>query len=127
METPTNVKTVLKKLKKNENEVAQFCIDQATETLKANGFSDAHVWVSTVLPSILGDLEYVEDAGDMEEWLLGTEGIEKNILEAVYDTFNYLADSVKEAGPEDIKDTIIYTVSKALNAADKEKYKRLYG
>lgn len=124
---PKNIQTILQKLKKNEHELGTFCIKNTVDALKANGYTDAHIWAPTILPNVLGELEYVENIGDMEEWILELDGMERDVVESIYDTLNYIKDNAKGAKQKDIKEALVYSLSKVLESMDKEKYKRLYG
>ena len=85
------------------------------------------MWAPTFLPNVLGELEYVESNMDLEEWILELEGMERDIVESVYDTLNYIKDNAKGAKDKDAKEALVYSLSRALEGIDKEKYKRLYG
>ena len=124
---PKKVQEILKKLKKNERELGEFCIQNTIKALRANGYTDAHIWTAAILPSVLGELEYVEDIGDMEEWILELDGMERDVVESVYDTLNYMKEHLRGAKPKDIKEALVFSLSQVLENLDKEKYKRLYG
>ena len=124
---PKNVQRILHKLRKNEHQLGEFCLKNTVDALKANGYTDAHIWAPTILPNVLGELEYVESNMDLEEWILELEGMERDIVESVYDTLNYIKDNAKGAKDKDAKEALVYSLSRALEGIDKEKYKRLYG
>jgi uncharacterized protein with von Willebrand factor type A (vWA) domain len=125
--TPKNIKNVLKKLKTTDNELAEFCINNTVEFLKSNGYDDAKLWASSILPVVIGELGAVEEPTDMETWLFELEGIEKDVVESVYDTFSYLTDALENLDPKDVRDTIVYAVSKTLESMEKIKYRKSYG
>lgn len=125
--TPKNIQKILQKLKKDEHQLGEFCLKNAVDALKANGYTDAHIWVPTILPNVLGEMEYVESNTDLEEWILELEGMERDVVESIYDTFTYLKENAKGAKEKDIKEALVYSLSRTLETADKEKYKRLYG
>lgn len=126
-ETPKNIKAVLKKLNKNESEVATLCIDTIAKNLRELGVSDAKVWTTTILPAVIHDFNLVEDTGQMEELINSLDGVERVVVESVYDAFHELKEEAKNVDAADIKETLIYSLSKTLDGIDKEKYKRLYG
>ena len=124
---PKNIQNILQKLKKNDRELGEFCLKNTVDALKANGYTDAHIWAPTILPNVLGELEYVESDIDLEEWILELEGMERDVVESIYDTFVYMKESLKGAKEKDIKEALVYSLSRTLESMDKEKYKRLYG
>ncbi len=124
---PINIKHVLQKLKKDERQLGEFCLNNTVDALKANGYTDAHIWAPTILPNVLGEMEYVESVTDLEEWILELEGMERDVVESVYDTFVYMRESLKGTKQKDIKEALVYSLSRTLESIDKEKYKRLYG
>ena len=127
METPKKVQKILKKLKKTDAELAEQCISQATATLRENGYSDARLWATKLLYAMIGDLGYVESMADMDSLMLELEGMEQDVFSSVYDTFTDIYENVKDSEAEDVRDTLVYSLSKTLDSMDKEKYKRLYG
>jgi hypothetical protein len=127
METPSNVREVLKRLGKKRIDVADYCINSATRALEENGYHDAKLWATSVLSSILGDLEFVEDPNDLQEWADELDGIERDVIESVYETFEYVSDEITDVGVLDIRDTLVHELSKKLDVMDREKYRRLYG
>ncbi len=124
---PKNIQTILRKLKKNPSEFGEFCLQNTVEALKANGYTDAHIWAPTILPGVLGEMEYVESYLELEEWILELEGMERDVVESIYDTFLYMKENVRGAKEKDIKEALVYSLSRTLESMDREKYKRLYG
>ena len=124
---PKHIKNILQKLKKNEHEFGEFCLKNTVEALKANGYTDAHIWAPTILPGVLGEMEYVESDLDLEEWILELEGMERDVVESIYDTFLYMKENLKGSKEKDIKAALVYSLSKKLESMDKDKYKKLYG
>jgi len=127
MTTPKHIKSVLEKLKKSENELGEFCIEKAADALEQNGYQDSRLWARNLLSAMLGDLASVEDPIQLEEMVLGTEGMERDVLEAFYDTFAYLEEELRDTDPMSIRDTIIHTVSKTIDIKEKNNYRKLYG
>jgi len=127
MTIPKNVETVLKKLKKSHAEVAQECISEVEKTLKSSGYSDARLWATTVLHTLIGELGTVEDELDLEQIAMQLDGFEKEAVEAFYEVFTNIQDELVDVNPEDIKDTLVYSILQTLNKEDKQKYKGLYG
>lgn len=125
--TPSNIRTVLKKLNKNEAEIATFCIDNIAKNLRKLGVADAKVWTTTILPAVIHDFNLVEDTRQMEEFINSLDGVERAVIESVYDAFYELKEEAKDVDAADIKETLVYSLSKTLEGIDKEKYRRLYG
>jgi len=125
---PKNVKSFLKKLNQSEDEFAQSCLDNAAKALKSNGYQDAQLWASNILQALIPELEYIEEISDLEEMIVEMgDGLERDVFEAVYETFVQLQDTVTKSNLTDIRDSLVYTVSKMLSEQDQKKYSRLYG
>lgn len=127
MDTPDNIKSILRKLKKDEAEIGEFCIKRTEDALRSNGYEDARSWAMCILPVVLGELDQMEDPYELESLAFELEDVEKDIVEAVHDTFNYFMETLYDSDPHDIKDMMVYTVSKTLENWDKKKYMKLYG
>lgn len=124
---PKNVKNILKQLNLSESQLADYCINEATQALKSGGYKDARLWATNILQNAIGELSTIKGSDEMEEWMAEFDGIERDVVEAIYTTFNYLFDSLTNPDPRDIKDTIVYSVSKTLDHEDMVKYKKSYG
>ncbi|MFH1424092.1 MAG: hypothetical protein ABIG20_00240 [archaeon] len=124
--TPKNVKSILKKLKVSESEIADYCINHATEALQENGYKDARLWATNILSNAIGEFSSLSNYDDMEMWMDELEGLEREVVEAILETFEHLYESHPSSDPNDIKDTIVYAISKALDQEDKIKYSRSY-
>ena len=124
---PKNVQRLLKRLNKSEKEIAEYCIDHATEILKENGYEDSRMWATTILSSLLPDLDFMESEEDLQIWLLELDELEQDVAEAILNTFSYLKKSLRRAKHTDILDTLKYSISKVLNELEKEKYYKSYG
>lgn len=122
-----HVKLVLEKLNKTENELGEHCIEQVAENLKSNGYKDAKLWATNIIASMLGDFKNFEGAGYLESLIYELEGPEKNAAEALQEVVSDLEASLADERPAHVKDTLVYSVGKALDKIDKEKYQRIYG
>jgi len=127
METPKHIKSVLEKLKKSENELGEFCLEKAADALADNGYQDSKLWARNILSAMLGDLASVEDPVELEEMVLDSDGMERDVIEAFYDTFAYLEDELADTDPMAIRDTIVHTVTTAIDSKERDNYRRLYG
>ena len=125
--TPSNVKSILKKLRKSDDDIAEFCINRATEAVKAGGYHDAKLWATNILSAIIGELKYVEDENDIHDLMVELDGIERDVIESIYESFTDMADNLADSDPADIKDTIVYSLSKKLDSMDRNKYLKAYG
>jgi len=102
-------------------------LDQATKALRSNGYQDAQLWASTILQAMIPEIEYIEELTELEEMIVEMEnGLERDVIEAIYDTLVQLQDSVTKATQEDIRDTLVYTVRNMGDARDKKNYCRSY-
>ncbi len=126
-EIPLHVHKVLSKLGKSDTELGQFFLKKIVKFLDENGYTDASVWAPSVLPLILNEIGYTENIGEIEDFLLNLDGMEKSIAEAIFNHMNYLKKNVKGAKHKEIRDTLVYSLEKTLESMDKEKYKKLYG
>ncbi len=121
------IQKVFKELKKNEEELGEFCINKVADALKENGYNDAKLWATNILAAMAGDFDTIEESSDLEDWLIELEGPERSAVEAMYEVLSDLEDSVRDAHPEDVKDALIYSILKTIDNIEKNKYKRLYG
>lgn len=124
-EKPEHVNQILEKISKTENELGEYCINQVAKNLKQNGYKDARTWATTITSALLGDFKKFEGAGYFNSLTHELKGPEKNAAKAIHNILSNLENNL-EADPEHVKDTLIYSVSKALDKMDKEKYRRIY-
>ena len=121
------IEKVFEELKKNENELGEFCINKVADALQENGYSDAKLWATNILAAMVGDFDAIDESSDLEDWLVELEGPERSAVEAMYEVLSDLEDSVRNAHPEDVKDALVYSILKTIDNIEKSKYKRLYG
>ncbi|HIK01908.1 TPA: hypothetical protein H1008_02230 [archaeon] len=124
---PSKVRLVLKDLNQDDSELAELCISRVTELLQSSGCSDARSWATNILPMVLGEMAEVEEAGDLDEWLLDLDGAEYEVVFGVQQVFSEIQDKLAKRSPEDIRDTLIYSIEKTLSEIDRVRYQRLYG
>jgi hypothetical protein len=124
---PNKVRLVLKDLNQDDSELAELCISRVTELLQSSGCSDARSWATNLLPMVLGEMAEVEEAGDLDEWLLDLDGAEYEVVFGVQQVFSEIQDKLAKRSSEDIRDTLIYSIEKTLSEIDRVRYQRLYG
>ncbi|HIJ99590.1 TPA: hypothetical protein H1011_02085 [archaeon] len=124
---PNKVRLVLKDLNQDDSELAELCISRVTELLQSSGCSDARSWATNILPMVLGEMAEVEEAGDLDEWLLDLDGAEYEVVFGVQQVFSEIQDKLAKRSSEDIRDTLIYSIEKTLSEIDRVRYQRLYG
>lgn len=124
---PKHVKLVLEKLRKTENELGEYCIEQVAENLRRNGYKDSKLWATTIISSMLGDIETFEGAGYLEALIYELEGPEKNAAEALYEIISEFEEALIDINPEHVKDALTYSIGKTIDRMDKKKYRRIYG
>ena len=124
---PNKVRLVLKDLNQDYSELAELCISRVTELLQSSGCSDARSWATNLLPMVLGEMAEVEEAGDLDEWLLDLDGAEYEVVFGVHQVFSEIQDKLAKRSSEDIRDTLIYSIEKTLSEIDRVRYQRLYG
>ena len=126
MNTPKNVKHVLKKLNKSYSEIGQECISEVEKSLRGNGYTDAKLWAKTALQALIGELGGVEDEFGLEQIAMQLDGFERDAVEAFYEIFTDLQDELHDVHPVDIRDTLVYSIMNALDKENQKKYKGLY-
>ena len=124
---PNKVRLVLKDLNQDDSELAELCISRVTELLQSSGCSDARSWATNLLPMVLGEMAEVEEAGDLDEWLLDLDGAEYEVVFGVQQVFSEIQEKLAKRSSEDIRDTLIYSIEKTLSEIDRVRYQRLYG
>ena len=100
---------------------SQYCIDQAAEALEASGYTDARLWAGNILSAIVGNLGYVEDITDMAQMAMETEGLVREVLESLYETFEDLLEQT-DSNPKDVRDALVYAITSVLDESEKKKY-----